>query len=142
MAAPGLPNQSPDLSTLVRHYVHYDNLTNTYSKQATAARKLRDDFEDRVIQTLRSQHMDNAIIQVSGATLQLSSQKSTPSFTMPRLKQYLHQYFAQKGTGVDETDQIVRFLHLQKQNDTQEVACLKKTPLPQAIPRPPTGQLM
>jgi hypothetical protein len=142
MAASGPPNQSPDLATLVRHYVHYDNLTNTYSKQATAARKLKDDFEDKVIQLLRTQHMDNAIIQVSGATLQLSSQKSTPSFTMPRLKQYLHQYYAQKGTGVDETDQLIRYLNLQKQNDTQEVACLKKTLLPQAIPRPPTGQLL
>lgn len=129
--------QGGDLSTQVRNQVHYDNLANNYSKQATGARKLRDDFEDKIIQNLRSSHMENAVIQVSGARLQLAEEKTAPSLTMPRLENYLHKYFAQKGNGLDETEAILRFLRIQRQHDTQTVACLKKTLAAPALPPPP-----
>jgi hypothetical protein len=143
MAAPN-GQGNLDLPGLVRNYVHYDNLTNTYSKQASGARKLRDDFESKIIHTLRSQNMENAIIQVQGAKLQVGSSKSVPSLSMPRLKQYLEKYFEQKGNAMDETAAILRFINIQKQAETQEIACLKKTPVAPAIPPPPgvgTNQL-
>lgn len=125
-----------DLPKLVRNYVHYDNLTSNYTKQAAGARKLRDQFEGQIIQNLRNNRMENAVIQIAGATLQVQNDKAAPSLSLPRMEQYLHAYYASKGTGVDETDAILRFIRVQKVNDTQLVAKLKKTPLPSPLPAP------
>jgi hypothetical protein len=135
----GPPPQQNDLTTWVRNYVHYDNLANNYAKQASGARKLKDEFEDKIIQNLRANRMENAIIQISGARLQCSEEKNTPSLTLPRLEAYLHKYYSQKGNGVDETEALLRFIRLQKQNDTQTTACLKKVPIPTSIPPPPSN---
>jgi hypothetical protein len=126
-----------DFSTWVRNYIHYDNLAGNYSKQATGARKLRDEFETKVIQNLRSNSMENAVIQVSGARLQYAEDKSLPSLSPNRLQQYLHKYYAQRGNGLDETDAIMRFINLQREQECTRTACLKKTPVQAAIPPPP-----
>jgi hypothetical protein len=108
-----------------------------YSKQATGARKLRDEFEGKVIQYLRANGMEHAIIQVSGGRLQYTEDKSTPSLSSNRLQQYLHKYYAQRGNSLDETDAIMRFINLQREQETTKVACLKKTSIQHAIPPPP-----
>jgi hypothetical protein len=132
------PHQS-DLPHLVRNYIHYENLLGCYGKQASGARLLRDQYEGKIINYLRANHMENAVIQVSGATLQMSEEKSVPSLSMPRIEAYLHGYYKQKGNGLDETESILRYIRLQKTNDTQITACLKKTPLPTSIPPPPSA---
>ena len=124
-----------EIGSWVRNYIHYDNLVNTYSKQASASRKMRDDFEGKIIQNLRTNNMQNAIIQVSGAKLQYNEEKTVPSLSIPRLESYLHAYYKQKGNGIDESDSILRFIKQQKINDTQVVARLKKT-VPVAVPAP------
>lgn len=131
---PQQPQQN-EIGTWVRNYVHYDNLVGTYTKQAGAARKLRDDFEGKVINSLRVNNMQNAVIQISGARLQYGEEKTVPALSMPRLESYLHAYFKQKGNNIDETDSILRYIKLQKTNDTQVVARLKKTTL-QPVPAP------
>ena len=131
------PPQQNDLSTYVRNFVHYDKLASNYSKQATGARKLRDEFEGKIINNLRANNMPNAIIQVSGASLQCSEQKTLPTLSANRLEQYLHKYYAQRGNGLDETEQIMRFINLQKEQDSTRIACLKKVPIQAAIPPPP-----
>jgi hypothetical protein len=128
-----------DLTIWVRNYVHYDNLANNYSKQATGARKLRDEFESKIVQNLRANHMENAIIQISGANLQITEEKTQPSLTLPRLESYLHKYYAQKGNGVDETESVLRFIRAQKIQDTLVTAGLKKTPTGAPIPAPPSS---
>ena len=133
MAAP-----QSEIGTWVRNYVHYDNLVGTYTKQAGAARKMRDDFEGKVINNLRVNNMQNAVIQISGARLQYGEEKTVPALSIPRLEGYLHAYFKQKGNGIDETEAILRYIKLQKINDTQVVARLKKTTV-QSIPTPPTN---
>jgi hypothetical protein len=137
MAGAPPPNQQTELPSLVRNFVHYDNLASNYSKQASGARHLRNEYESKVIHALRSNNMENAIIQVAGARLQCAEEKSAPSLSMPRLQQYLDRFYAQKGTGVNETEAILRFIRLQKANDTQTVACLKKISIPTNIPAPP-----
>lgn len=129
-----------ELPMLIRSYVHYDNMTNNYVKQANGARKLRDEFESNIIRNLVSNNMENAIIQISGAHLQCTEDKRMPSMSMPRLEQYLHKYYSQKGAGIDETEALLRFIKLQKQNDVQITKCLKKTAIPSAIPPPPPLQ--
>ena len=129
-----------EIGSLVRNYIHYDNLANTYNKQASASRKLRDDFEDKIIGNLRANNMQNAVIQVAGARLQYTEEKTVPSLSMPRLESYLHGYYKQKGNGMDETEHILRYIKSQKLNDTQVVAKLRKTPMQVTVP-PPTGHL-
>jgi hypothetical protein len=134
------PNGGNELPMWIRSYVHYDNMANNYVKQANGARKLRDEFESKIIQNLVTNRMENAVIQISGAQLQCAEEKRMPSMSMPRLEQYLRKYYAQKGAGVDETEAILRFIKLQKQNDIQVTKCLKKTAIPTAIPPPPPLQ--
>ena len=131
------PPQQNMLATLVQNYVHYGNLAENYSKQATGARNLRREFEGKIINNLRERNMQNAIIQVGGARLQYTEEKTVPSLTSTRLQQYLHKYYAQRGNGLDETEQIMRFIGLQKEHDTTKVACLKKIPIQAMIPPPP-----
>lgn len=128
-----------ELGSWVRHYVHYDNLTKNYTNQAGASRKIRDDFENKIIQNLRTNNMQNAIIQISGAKLQYNEEKMIPSLSMPRLEIYLHSYFKQKGNGIDETDSILRYIKAQKQNDTQVIGKLKKTMVTPVPALPPTN---
>ena len=126
-----------EFASWVRNYVHYDNLTTQFTKQASGSRKLRDEFEDRIIQNLRSNNMQNAVIQIAGGRLQYAEEKSIPSLTIPRLEQYLHAYFKQKGNGLDETENILRYVKVQKANDTQTIAKLKKTAVDPPLPPPP-----
>jgi hypothetical protein len=140
MAQP--PATENPFATWVRSWVHYDNLTNNYGKQTTGARKLRDEFETKIIQNLRANNMEKATIQVSGAKLGLVEERCPPSLSMPRLETYLHSYFQQKGNHVDETDAILRYIKLQKNAQTVPVVKLKKTlltatalpPVPSASP--------
>jgi len=131
------PTNTNDLVNLVRNYVHYDNLTNNYNKQGLAARKLKNDFEHKIIQYLRGQHMENAVIQVSGAFLQLSEEKTAPSLSITNLKKWLTSYYAQKGNSINETDAILRHISLQKNNETQITSTLKKSASPVQLPLPP-----
>jgi hypothetical protein len=130
--------QPNNLETLVRHYVYYDNLISDTNGKLTIARKRRDDIEGRIIHYLRANNMENAILHVSGARIQNTIEKIQPSMSITRLESYLHKYYSQKGNGVDETEAILRFIRLQKANDTQSVARLKKT-LITNTPQPANG---
>lgn len=136
MQAAGAQPQN-QIGGLVRKYIHYDTLASTYNKQAGAARKLRDEFEDSIIQTLRANNMERAIIQVGGARLQYTEEKTVPTLSMPRLESYLRGYYKQKGNGMDETDSILRYIKMQKVNDIQISGKLKKTNMPNVPPPPP-----
>ena len=126
-----------DLTTWIRNYVHYSNLLKNYTQQASGARKLRDEFEGMIINHLRTNRMENAIIQTTDSRLQCVEEKSMPSLCFPLLEKYLHMYYKQKGNGLDETESLLKFIKIQKQNDAQPVVRLKKTPTPVAIPPPP-----
>jgi len=121
----------------VRNYIHYDNLTNNYNKQVTGARKLKHEFEHKIIQYLRGNHMEHAVIQVSGARLQLSEEKTAPCMSASNMKKWLNDYYSQKGNSMNETDAILRYINLQKTKESQVSSCLKKIPLPVALPPPP-----
>jgi hypothetical protein len=110
MAGAGVPVNREDLANLVRTWVHYDNLTTTLSKQTTNNRKIRDDFERKILDQLRVANMENAIIQIQGGRLMVEEEKHTSSLTMGRLTQGLHAYYAQKPGAVDETQAILKFL--------------------------------
>ena len=85
-----------ELANLVRNWVHFDNLATSLSKQATNARKLRDDFETNIITMLQSNQMENATIQIHGGKLVIQNEKHSQPLTFTRLEDQLHKYFLEK----------------------------------------------
>jgi hypothetical protein len=133
-----------ELGNLVRNWVHYDNLTTSLSKQTSNARKVRDDFEGKILDQLRVNSMENAVIQIQGGRLLVSEERHTQPLTLSRLEEGIHAYFAdQKRLGkstVDETAAIIRFLKTHRAVEITKR--LKKQtvvvpPLPPLPPLPP-----
>ena len=134
-----------DLGTWVRNWVHYDNLAVGLNRQTQNARSLRDTFETKVLDYLRVNSIENAVIQIAGGRLVVNEEKHTQALTLTRVEELLHSYYAAKGaTGeYDETQNIMKFIR--KQRGFEITKKLKKQsggitpPLP--LPQPQQQQL-
>ena len=129
-----------ELGNFVRNWVHYDNLTTSLSKQTTNARKVRDDFEEKILQQLHVNNMENAVIQVQGGRLLVGEERHTQPLTLARIEEGIHAYFAeQKRLGkntVDDTPAIIRFLKTHRAVEVTKR--LKKQAVVPPLPPPPT----
>jgi hypothetical protein len=141
-----------DLGNNVRNWVHYDNLTTSLSKQSQNARKVRDDFEAKIMHMLHEHNMENATIQIQGGKLMIMEEKHTQPWTLGRLEEALKGYYSQptamRGGGAQLTPEqntalIMKYL---RQNKGIEVAKrLKKqaiVPGLPPLPPPPTSGLI
>lgn len=135
-----MTQQPADISQMVRNWVHYDNLATNFAKQSATSRKIREEYETRILAFLKAKQMENAVIQISGAKLQVVNEKTSPALTIGRLEQYLHAYFARKGQLADETAQIMQFIKQKKQDTFELVPRLKKIPLAPDVPPPPPNK--
>jgi hypothetical protein len=122
--AVGKPAQS-ELVDAVRHWVHFDNLAESLTKQVTNARTMRSTFEEKILNTLEKTGMQNAVLQITGATLQRTTRAKQTDLSWSYLESTLHEYFKGKGKP-DETAAIVDYLHARRGSKTVEF--LKKTP--------------
>ena len=123
-----------DIASLIRNYVHYDNLASQFYKQTQNARAVRDDYEKRVIDELKKNNMDNAIIQIVGGKLKMVEEKHSSPLTFKSLEESLHNYYSNKKK-VDETSDLLKFV---KGSRTVETSYrLKKIPQlpPQPVPK-------
>ena len=98
-----------DIASLVRNYVHYDNLTTTFNKQTQNARSVRDDYEKRIIHELKNKNMEHAIIQIVGGKLKIVEEKHSSPLSYKNLEESLHNYYFQKKK-IDETNDIIKFI--------------------------------
>ena len=98
-----------DIASLVRNYVHYDNLATTMNKQTQNARAVRDDYEKRIIDELKKNKMENAIIQIVGGKLKIVEEKHSTPLSYKNLEESLHDYYFQKKK-VDETADIIKYI--------------------------------
>jgi hypothetical protein len=121
-AAPTTPHES--LVNAVRHYVHFDNLAETLNKQVSNVRNMRTKFENEIISTLETQGMKNAVLQISGATLQRQTRHQSTNLSWSFLEERLHEYYKSKGKP-DETAVILEFI--QSHRGGKAVDYLKKT---------------
>ena len=132
---------NPELVDAVRHYVHFDNLAETLNKQVSNARAKRSEYETKILTSLESSGMRNAMLQIHGATLQRSSKFQATPLSWGFLEEQLHAYYATKGTkGADETPAILEFLQNRRGGKTHEF--LKKTTAGSAVPdgkKPPSA---
>jgi hypothetical protein len=98
-----------DFPFLVRAWVHYDGLASSFSKQASNARKIKAEYETKIINELQAKKMENAIIQINGGKIKITEDKHPLCLTLGRIEDLLHYYFRNRG-GIDETDNIIRFV--------------------------------
>jgi hypothetical protein len=115
------------LETLVRNFVHYNNLTKELNKQATASRKLKDRYEGDIIHNLQANNMLGATIRTTGSVLSVAQDSVTPSLSMTNLRDYLDGYFKQKGSNFSETDAIMNYIESRKKGGAKVGLKLKET---------------
>lgn len=123
--------QKEDIANLIRNYVHYDNLVTNFQKQTQNARIVRDDFETRIINDLKKNNMENAIIQIVGGKLKVVEEKHTSPLSFKSLEESLHQYYKDKKQ-TDDTSNVIKFV--KEHREVEVVSKLKK--IPQLPPQP------
>jgi hypothetical protein len=100
-----------NLATLIRSWVHFDNLAATFNRQAQQARTARARWEHDILEYLKNTKMTNAIIQIAGGRLTVHEEKHAQPLTLQRLEQLLHEYYAKQPPGsTDETVDILAFI--------------------------------
>jgi hypothetical protein len=103
------------LGTWVRNWVHYDNLASNLNRQIQNARKVKEEFETRILNTLREYKMETVVIQISGGKLVVAEEKHNNTLTIGRIEELLHQYYEKGGRkAVDETVEIMKFLKAER----------------------------
>lgn len=127
------PVNMADLSFNVRSYVHYDNLATGMYRQTVNARKVRDEFETKILSTLRTSNMENAVIQIAGGRLVVHEERHNQPLTLGRLEEILHSYYTSKGQA-DDTQNILKYIR--KQRGFEVVKRLKKQMGPASTPLP------
>ena len=109
----------PELVEQVRNYVHFDNLAESLAKQTTNARTMRKQCEEKILTMLETSGMRNAILQISGATLQRETEVKQQDLSWSCLEEQLHQYYRSRGKP-DETAQVVEFVRKNRPTKTSE----------------------
>lgn len=110
---PNPPANTQEIGILVRSYVHYDNLASGLYRQTLNARKLRDEFEGKIIEGLRSSRMENAVIQIGGGQLTVQKERHNQPLSLSRLEEFLHGYFVSVNLP-DDTAKILSYIKKQR----------------------------
>ncbi len=99
----------------IQSWVHYDNLATAHNRQATNARKIRDEYEDNIINSLKGTTHENMIIQINSGRLQIVDEKHAQPLTYGKLEDILHDYYRHSHpNGLDETNAILKFIRERK----------------------------
>lgn len=123
-----------ELGFWVRNWVHYDNLATSLYRQTVNSRKVRDEFEIKILDTLRNAKMENAIIQIAGGRLVVAEERHNQPMTLGRIEETLHAYFMSRNMP-DDTANIMKFM--KKQRGFEVVKKLKRQTGPAPPPLPP-----
>ena len=99
---------------------------------------MRETYESQIVSALQRNHMENAVIKVTGGQITLAHEKTSAALTLGRIEDIAQKYFALRG-GTDETEAFMRFLR--KNRGTEESLRLKKTVVLPPL-APGQGQLL
>lgn len=113
-----------ELIESVRSWVHFDNLAESLNKQVNNVRNMRNTYEDKILNMLESTGMRNAVLQITGATLQRQTQVKPVDLSWTMLEEQLHDYY-KSNRKPDETAHIIEFI--KKHRGSKSTDCLKKT---------------
>jgi hypothetical protein len=99
----------PGIGTYVRYWLHYNNLASSFYKQYCSAKKVKDDYEKQIINTLQQNGMEKATIQIGGGQIQVVDKRDPNQLSLTKIEDLLHGYFRQRG-GRDEANEIMTFI--------------------------------
>jgi hypothetical protein len=132
-----------ELGHWVRNWVHYDNLALGLNRQATNARKVRDEYENKIITHLQQNSMENAIIQIAGGRLMVNEERHSQPLTLHRIEELLRAYFVSKGAAasghLDETPNIMKFIKQQRGFEINKRLKKQSGAPPAPLPPPPSS---
>ncbi len=125
----------PGVGTLVRYYLHYSNLSQSFYKQYGSAKKVKDDYEKQIIGTLQQNGMEKATIQIGGGVLNVVDKREPNQLSLTKIEDLLHSYFRQKG-GQDQTLDILTFIKANRGyniNKYIKQSGIQQPPVPQQL---------
>jgi hypothetical protein len=102
-------DSSGNIGTLVRYYLHYGNMAQSFYKQYGSAKKVKDDYEKQIIANLQHNGMEKATIQIGGGSLNIVDKREPNQLSLTKIEDLLHGYHRQKG-GKDETAEIMTYI--------------------------------
>jgi hypothetical protein len=133
------PVNTQEIGFLVRNWVHYDNLATGLYRQTINARKVRDEFETKILDGLRTANMENAVIQIAGGRLIVQQERHNQPLTLARIEEILHTYYVSRNMP-DDTPNIMKFMKKQRGFEITKKLRKQSGPPPSALPPPPPPQ--
>ena len=119
-----LTDPKKQLGTAIRGWIHMDNLTESFTTQAANARKLRNKHEDDAIRLIKQIGIQDSVINVSGASLRLTTKKSPAGLTWSYLETEIAAWATHNKLTATQSAGLVSWL--QSHRETKEVEFLKK----------------
>lgn len=80
------------IGSYIRNWMHYDNLVSSLSKQTTSSRKIRDEYEKKIVSYLEERHMLNAVIQTGNGKLTIVNEHRPKPLSLIRINDILSEY--------------------------------------------------
>ncbi len=127
------PVNQQELGFHVRNWVHYDTLATSLYRQTINARKVRDEFETKIIDALRTSKMENAVIQIGGGRLVLQEERHNQPLSLTRIEEILHSYYVSRNLP-DDTANIMKFMKKQRGFEITKKLRKQMGPPPSSLP--------
>lgn len=105
-----VPTNQQRLQQAVRAWVHFDNLVNTFNKQATNARTQKAIHEKEVQDILHAMQQQNAILEVNGAKLQFQRKETKSNLSWSWLQDQLRSWFISPESKGKGNQELFKFL--------------------------------
>jgi hypothetical protein len=102
-----------------------DNLAESFSTQATNARQVRAKHEDDAITLIKELGLQGSTIQVSGATLNLKTSRTSSPLSWGYLEREIPAWATRNGVSAAQSASLLKWLH--EHRDMKETEFLKKT---------------
>ena len=96
----------------VRAWVHFDNLSSNFSKQATNARTQKQIHEKEIQNILGAMKQQHAVLEVNGARLQFQQKESKSNLSWSWLQDQLRAWFTspEARNSQSKADDLFKFL--------------------------------
>jgi hypothetical protein len=101
-------------------------------------RNLRNQYETKVLDLLKSNDLRTSTLKITNATLQSATRFKPTDLSWTFLEEQLHEYYKTSGKR-DETKEVLEFL--QKHRGGKSVEYLKKSTITPNQTQPPPGTL-
>ena len=109
----------------IRGWVHMDNLAESFQTQANNAREVRSKHETEAIGLMKQMGLAASTIQVSGASLKLTTKHEPGALTWTYLEREIPAWATQSGVSSAQAASLIKWL--QEHRDAKEKEILKKS---------------